>query len=282
MGSGSMRVMSVKRVGDLLVEHDLITQEQLNEALDLHKLFPTQQVGQLLCKLGHIHESDLSSFLDQSDKRRKLGDVMLAMGLIDQEKLDNASDLSKRDGISIGKAVLQLKYVDEENLAKAIASQHDMPYVQINSPVLPLELASYISKVYAQKQRIIPISKIGNALTLAMVNPLKVHDLRELEDSIRLKIISVITTETCVDQALKRLYNIEVTGRYDSDENTILDLKEDEASFRRALEIDPDSARAHFELGLTLKNEAEASFRRALEIGLDWKRSLRARWHLVL
>ncbi len=216
--------MVVKRVGELLVDHDLITQEQLNEALDLQKLFPSQQVGQLLCKLGHIHESDLSSFLDQKDKRRKLGDVLIAMGLIDQEKLDNALDLSKRDSIPIGRAALQLKYIDEDGLAKAVASQHDMPYIQINFKELPQELSSYISKVYAQKQRIIPISKIGNTLTLAMVNPLKAHDLRELEDSIRLKIISVITTETCIDNSLKRLYAVDIAGKTDSAEEVSFDM----------------------------------------------------------
>ena len=64
--------MSVKKVGELLVEQKLITQEQLLEALDLQKVFPDQPIGQLLCKLGFIKESDLSFVLDQKNKRRKL------------------------------------------------------------------------------------------------------------------------------------------------------------------------------------------------------------------
>ncbi len=219
--------MGVKKVGELLVEQQLITQDQLDEALDLQKLFPTQQVGQLLCKLGFIQESDLSNLLDQKDKRRKLGDILIGMGLIDEEKLVRAFEMGKRNNIPIGRALLQLKYIDEENLAKAVASQHDMPYIQINSQQLPQELSNHISKVYAQKQRIVPISIIGNTLTLAMVNPLKAIDTRELEDSIRLKIIAVITTESSVDQALKRLYNIEITGRSDSAEEAGFDMGPD-------------------------------------------------------
>ena len=128
--------MGVKKVGELLIEQRLITEEQLSEALDLQKLFPGQQVGQLLCKLGYINESDLSNLLDQKGKRRKLSDILIANGLIDQQKLANALDMSKRNNISLEKSILQLKYVDEEGLSKAVAGQYDMPYIQINTCLL--------------------------------------------------------------------------------------------------------------------------------------------------
>ncbi|MDD2732722.1 MAG: ATPase, T2SS/T4P/T4SS family [Desulfuromonadaceae bacterium] len=216
--------MSVKKVGELLVEQKVITQEQLNEALDLQKTFPAHPIGQLLCKLGFIKESDLSAFLDQKNKRRKLSDILIANGLIDQQKLSHALDMSRRSNISLEKSILKLNFVEEESLSKVIASQYDMPYVEINSQDLPLELSGYISKVYAQKQRIAPISKIGSTLTLAMVHPLKSHDIRELEDSIRLKIISAIATETNIARSLKRLYNIDVASKADSAEEVSFDM----------------------------------------------------------
>jgi len=222
-----MHDMSVKKVGELLVEQNVITQEQLNEALDLQKTFPAHPIGQLLCKLGFIKESDLSAFLDQKNKRRKLSEILIANGLIDQQKLSHALDLSRRSNISLEKSILKLNFVDEESLSKVIASQYDMPYIQINSQDLPLELSGYISKVYAQKQRIAPISKIGSTLTLAMVHPLKSHDIRELEDSIRLKIISAIATETNIARSLKRLYNIDIASKADSAEEVSFDMGPD-------------------------------------------------------
>jgi len=204
--------MSVKKVGELLVEQQLISQEQLQEALELQKVFPDQPIGQLLCKLGFVKESDLSFVLDQKNKRRKLTDILLKSALIDQQKLSHAREVSKQSNISIEKSLLKLRYVDEEQMAQAVASQYDLPYVLINSFDLDLSLSRYISAVYAQKQRIAPISKIGNTLTLAMAEPLKNHDIRELEDSIRLRIISAISTETSIYKALKHLYNIDVAA----------------------------------------------------------------------
>jgi len=204
--------MSVKKVGELLIEQQLISQDQLQEALELQKVFPDQPIGQLLCKLGFVKESDLSFVLDQKNKRRKLTDILLKNAMIDQQKLSHAREVSKQSNIPLERALLKLRYVDEEQMAQAVASQYDLPYVLINSFDLDLSLSRYISAVYAQKQRIAPISKIGNTLTLAMAEPLKHHDIRELEDSIRLRIISAIATETSIYKALRQLYNIDVTA----------------------------------------------------------------------
>jgi len=219
--------MSIKKVGELLVEQQLVTQEQLLEALELQKLFPDQPIGQLLCKLGFIKESDLSFVLDQKNKRLKLTDILITDGIIDQQKLLQARDLSKQNGITLEKALLKLHYVDEDILAKAVAAQYDMPYIHINLSDIDQSLSRYISAVYAQKQRIAPISKIGNTITLAMVHPLKPHDIRELEDSIRLKIISAIATEASISKTLKRLYNIDTTSATDADDEVNLDLVPD-------------------------------------------------------
>jgi type II secretory ATPase GspE/PulE/Tfp pilus assembly ATPase PilB-like protein len=216
--------MNVKKVGDLLIEQKLINQEQLLEALDLQKEFPGQTIGQLLCKLGYLKESDLSYILDQKDKRRKLTDILLANGHLDQQKISHAREVSKQSNISFDKALLRLKYIDEENLSRAIASKYDMPYVKIDTLELDFTLSSYISAVYAQKHRIIPINLIGNMLTLAMVQPFKLHDIRDLESSIRLKIIPVIATDTSIAKSLKRLYNIDTENTASVQNEANLDL----------------------------------------------------------
>jgi type II secretory ATPase GspE/PulE/Tfp pilus assembly ATPase PilB-like protein len=204
--------MSMKKVGELLIEQKLISLEHLQEALDLQKVFPDLPIGQLLCKLGFVKESDLSFVLDQKNKRRKLADILLKGELISQQKLSHAKEVSKQSTISLEKALLKLSYIDEEQLAQAVASQYDLPYVLINNFDLDMSLSHYISAVYAQKQRIVPISKIGNTLTLAMAEPLGKNVIRELEDSIRLRIIPAIATEASIYSALKRLYNIDIAA----------------------------------------------------------------------
>jgi len=201
--------MSVEKVGDLLIERKLISAEHLQEALELQKVFPDQPIGQLLCRLGFIKDSDLRSVLDQKNKRRKLSDILLRDCIIDQQKLSQAHEVSKKSNIPLEKALLKLGYVDEEQIAQALANQFDLPYVKINSLNVDITLSRFINAAYAQKHQIVPISKIGNTLTLAMIEPLKNYVLMELEDSIRLRIISAIASESSIVSVLNRLYNLQ-------------------------------------------------------------------------
>ena len=204
--------MTLKKVGEILIEQELISQEQLQQALELQKNIPDQTIGQLLCKLGFIRGSDLRFVLDQKNKRQELADVLIRDGLVDQQKIRQARETSKQHNIPLEKALIKLGHIDEEQLAKTVASQYDLPYVIINCRDLDVVLSQYISVVYAQKHHIAPISKIGNTLTLAMSAPLRQLDIRELEDSIRMRIIAVIATESDIRMAHRRLYNVASTG----------------------------------------------------------------------
>jgi type II secretory ATPase GspE/PulE/Tfp pilus assembly ATPase PilB-like protein len=222
--------MITKRLGELLIEQGLITQEQLDEALDMQKMFPDQTIGQFLCRLGYIRESDLSLVLDQNNKRRKLADILLKEGLVDQQKLVQARELSRQNDIPLERALLKLRFIDEEQMARSVATQYDLPYVEINSLSLDPGLSRYISSVYAQKHLLVPISMIGSTLTLAMAQPLRHNDIRQLEDSIRLKIISVITSEASLLRALKMLYRVDLSSSSNAMDEVNLDLVPDSIS----------------------------------------------------
>ncbi|QOX78675.1 Flp pilus assembly complex ATPase component TadA [Trichlorobacter lovleyi] len=222
--------MITKRLGELLIEQGHISQEQLDEALEMQKMFPDQTVGQLLCRLGYIRESDLSLVLDQKNKRRKLADILLKEGVIDQQKLSQARELSRQNDIPLERALLKLRFIDEEQLARSVATQYDLPYVEIHSISLDPGLARFISSVYAQKHMLVPISMIGNTLTLAMSQPLRHHDIRQLEDNIRLKIISVIASEASVLRALKMLYRVDLSSSSSALDEVNLDLVPDSIS----------------------------------------------------
>ncbi len=202
--------MSKKLLGELLIEQGMISQTQLDEALEMQKAFPSQTVGQMLCRLGYIEEADLSMVLEQKNKRRSVEDILLKDGIINQQHLLEAREYSQQHNTSVERALLKLQFIDEEQLARVVAAQYDYPYFKMDSLALNPELSRYVSSVYALKHLLVPISRIGSTLTIAMARPLLHHEVKQLEDSIRLKIISVISSETSVLKALKTLYKTEI------------------------------------------------------------------------
>lgn len=216
--------MSQKKLGEILVENNLITEQQLHEALALQKSSPGETIGRLLCRLGFLKESDLNHVLEQTGKRKKLVDILLHEGMVNEKQIEEARVLSMRDGIPLEKSLVKLRYLTEEQLARGISRQYDLPFVSLENMRIDPELARFTNASYAQKQRIVPISKIGNTLTLAMAHPIKLHEMKELETATRLKIIPVIAKESAILEAQQKLYRTQMQIQQPEDEEAALDI----------------------------------------------------------
>jgi len=216
--------MAQKKLGEILVENNLITEQQLAEALEMQNTSPGETIGRLLCRLGFLRESDLNYILEQTGKRKKLVDILQKEKLVDEGKLEQARVLSRKDGIPLEKALIKLQFVTEDQLARSISAQYDLPFVSLENMNIDPDLARFTNASYAQKQRIVPVSKIGNTLTLAMAHPIKLHELKELETATRLKIIPVIAVESEIVTAQQRLYRSLSTSAQADYEEMALDI----------------------------------------------------------
>ncbi|MEI8356540.1 MAG: pilus assembly protein PilB, partial [Deltaproteobacteria bacterium] len=141
--------MSKKKLGDILLENNLISEQQLGEALELQKTIPGETVGQLLCKLGFMKESDLNYILEQTGMRKKLVDILIQGSLVTNAQIDQARVLSRKDEIPLEKALLRLGFLREDQLSKVISIQYDLPFVSLENLVINQELANFTNASYA-------------------------------------------------------------------------------------------------------------------------------------
>src|SRR3990172_5874774 len=118
--------MFKKKLGEILLENNLVTEQQLGDALMLQNTIPGETIGQLLCKLGFLRETDLNYILEQTGKRKKLADILIKGNQIGEAQIEKARALSRKDGITFEKALVNQGVLSEEQLAKAISIQHDL------------------------------------------------------------------------------------------------------------------------------------------------------------
>jgi type II secretory ATPase GspE/PulE/Tfp pilus assembly ATPase PilB-like protein len=198
--------MTGNKLGELLIKNRLITEGQFSKALDLQKKYPEQPIGQLLIQLGFLQEIVLREFLDYKGKRQKLGEILLKQKRIDEVKLSNALTVSKDENIPLGRALVKLHYIEEDELAQCVATQYDLPYFTLERFSFEQELSRFINYSYAQLHRIVPVCKIGRALTIAMAFPLNNEEMRSVEVATDMKINPVIATEHDIMIAQQRIY----------------------------------------------------------------------------
>lgn len=199
--------MKTTPLGELLVNHKLITPKQLKHAVDQQSVNPELPLGHLLCKLGYLKELDLAYILDSNNKRQKLGEILTALQLIDMEKLTKALELSETKRIPLGRALIKLNYLEEDQLAKAIARQHDLPFMPLASFRLEAGLSHLINSRYARRNRIAPVRMDNHVLTIAMAYPLSREDLAHLERASDCRIKPSIAKESDILIAQNTLYS---------------------------------------------------------------------------
>jgi type IV pilus assembly protein PilB len=200
--------MPEKRIGELLIENGLLTREQFMCAMEAQKMTPNVPIGQIICQMGFLSAEDMSLALDFNKKRLNLGDILVRQKLIDQEKLQSALDVSKKENIPLGKALLNLHFIQEEHLARAIATQYDLPYESLDNYSLTPDLGKFFSASYAIKNRVVAIEKTSRSLTVAMAFPLSPNLLHELEVIIHHVIKPVIARESDILRALEKIYGV--------------------------------------------------------------------------
>jgi type IV pilus assembly protein PilB len=114
---------------------------------------------------------------------RDIAEKLVRMGLLSQACLDSA--LRERDSreCSLEEVLVERGYVDEKELARAIASRYGMHFVDLAEQDIPEEVASLLDDGFVQRHLVYPLSLVGRELTLGMVDPVDVV----AEDHVRQK-----------------------------------------------------------------------------------------------
>ena len=92
--------------------------------------------------------------------RKRLGDLLLEVGMITQEQLDAAIDFQKKTGEKLGNAITKLGYASEDDIIQVLEFQLGIPHVKLEKYNIEKLACSSIPESIARRYGLIPI-KIG-------------------------------------------------------------------------------------------------------------------------
>ena len=204
--------MPEMKLGELLVHNKLITPDQFRHAMEMQRVNPGVPLGQVLCQAGFLKSKDLEYVLDHNHKRRKLGEILISLKLIDEERLNSALAASKKAKIPLGRALIRQHLIEEEQLARAIAAQHDLKFVALAGVTFDPELSRFVNATFAQRLRLVPIRCRDQRLTIAMAIPIQHDELNQLESWCEMPIDPVIAMESDIILAQQKIFKIAGAG----------------------------------------------------------------------
>ncbi len=136
----------------------------------------------------------------------RLGELLLREGLINESQLKEALEYQKERGGRLGSIFINLGFVSEEDIAEVLSKQQGVPAINLSKFEIDKSVLNIIPEEHCRKALIIPISKIGDTLTLAMVEPTNLMTISEIEFMTGLKVQPVIAPESAIRAAIDKHY----------------------------------------------------------------------------
>jgi len=137
-------------------------------------------------------------------KPRKLGEILIELGLINAEGLKRALEVQSREGGTLARVVSGLGLVDEKAVSSAIADWFDFECLE-RLPVAP-ETARLIPQEFCEKRLIAAVGVQNRTLRLAMVDPFDMPTIQDVEFMTNMRVVPVVSTESAIRDVLTRLY----------------------------------------------------------------------------
>ncbi len=148
---------------------------------------------------------------DPNGQRRRLGKILVEAGVISAEQLQNAlEDQAQLPHRRLGVILAAKGYATEELVAQAIAAQKDTPFVQLSGGAIEPDAPALISSRLATHHACIPIAATDTRVTLAMINPLDLIAIDDVELTTNRGVDPVVATPTDIENAIRRFYGVSV------------------------------------------------------------------------
>ncbi len=134
----------------------------------------------------------------------KLGDMLRDQGYITDEQLRKALEQQKSAGGRIGYHLVQMGFVTEDQVTGCLSRQFGVPSVNLNNYGIDREVIKLIPMEVAKKYLVVPISRVGMTLTVAMADPSNVFAIDDIKFMTGYNIEPVVAAEAGVIEAIKK------------------------------------------------------------------------------
>ena len=167
---------------------------------------------------------------------RRLGDLLVAEGLINQDQLQRALLAQKGTAEKLGSLLVRLNLVDEDKLVGFLSKQYGIPAVTLSQLDIDPDVLKLIPAQMARKYEIVPVERKGNVLTLAMADPTNVFALDDVTFLTNLQVQPSVAPQGAIRKAIERNYDVqmsaigEVLSELEGEVGDVEVLDEDEAA----------------------------------------------------
>lgn len=145
----------------------------------------------------------------------RLTEILINNRLLTQEQLDEALNVQKEKGGRLSDIIINLKFIKENELVLTLSQGLGLPLMDLKRFKIDPEIVKIIPINIARHYQIIPVSKMGDTITLAMADPLNVFTIDHVSSLTGYKINPIISTSQDILQTIDLSYPDSTKGIID-------------------------------------------------------------------
>src|SRR5215470_13941028 len=137
---------------------------------------------------------------------RRLGDLLVADGLLTAEQLKKALAEQKGSAEKLGSVLVRLNFVNEDQLIGFLSRQYGVPSITFGQLDIDPDVLRLVPSPIARKYEVVPVRRMGNSLALAMADPTNVFALDDISFMTNLQVLPLVASQTAIKKAIDRNY----------------------------------------------------------------------------
>ena len=137
----------------------------------------------------------------------KLGEILVRENLITSQQLRETLEYQRANGGRLGSNLVRLGIVSDDVVTAVLSRQYGVPSINLDLFQIEADVIKLISQDVALKYSVLPISKVGATLTLAMADPTNVFAMDDIKFMTGLNVEPVIASETSIQIAVGKYYS---------------------------------------------------------------------------
>ncbi len=139
--------------------------------------------------------------------KERLKEILIRDKIIKQSDLDRALDEQEKTGDELSKILVRMGLINENELTLLLSQVLGLPPIDISRFKIPPEVIQLIPQEVAAKYKILPVSRMGDTLTLAMADPLNIFAIDNVTAITGLRINPIIAKPQDIGQAIDAYYS---------------------------------------------------------------------------
>ncbi|MFI5307946.1 MAG: type IV-A pilus assembly ATPase PilB [Polyangiales bacterium] len=145
----------------------------------------------------------------------RIGELLVRQKLISLQQLRKAQEEQRREGTSLGYALAKMGFVSDKQITEFLSQQYRVQAVDLREYEIDPEVLKLIPHDMCERHRILPVSRAGSSLIVAMADPSNLNAIDDIKFTTGYNVEPVVASEAAIVEAVERYYSQETNISYD-------------------------------------------------------------------